>query len=223
MLRSSKLNDELSPVVDVSRALVPTRSVADGSRLIPSVKPVKRSWRVIARPSRGRYPWLAKVFTIGQGLRPVQEAISKCTILKLLPLHVALWRVAMQRNLNLTYGHLMTVLARHNHRRQARWRPRARATRETTWKTSCQDGEGLQGWRVHHAHLCRPHGIYQPFEELIPLTCITGQAFLSGGPWTLGLMDSRVASRYDLRSVSEAVAWCNLPVWIIRHHNMAPL
>ena len=74
LLRSSKLNDELSPVVDVSRALVPTRSVADGSRLIPSVKPVRRSCSVIARPSRGRYPWLAKVFTMGQGLRPDQKS-----------------------------------------------------------------------------------------------------------------------------------------------------
>jgi hypothetical protein len=44
------------------------------------VKPFKRIGSVIARPSRGRYPWLARVFTIGQGLRPDQVAFSKCAI-----------------------------------------------------------------------------------------------------------------------------------------------
>lgn len=67
--RSSRLKVELSPVVDVDKALVPTSSVAASSKLMASEKAVTRFAKLTLSPSRGRYPWLANVFTMGHGLR----------------------------------------------------------------------------------------------------------------------------------------------------------
>lgn len=120
LLRSSKLKDELSPVVDVSRALVPTSSVADGSKLIPSVKPFKRIGSVIARPSRGRYPWLAKVLTMGHGLRPDQKEVSKRAFFGFEAPLLILCEIPVETGEpadieKCTHDQLMTVLARDSH------------------------------------------------------------------------------------------------------------
>lgn len=68
--KSSRLKVELFPVVEVVRAFAPTSSVAAAARLTDALKAVMRSSMETLSPSWGRKPWLARVLTMGQGLRP---------------------------------------------------------------------------------------------------------------------------------------------------------
>jgi hypothetical protein len=60
--------------VEVVRAISPGVSVAAAARLIDSLSPVIRSSRETLTPLRGRNPWFASVFNMGQGLRPNSES-----------------------------------------------------------------------------------------------------------------------------------------------------
>ena len=60
--------------MEVVRAISPGVSVAAAARLIDSLSPVIRSSRETLTPLRGRNPWFASVFNMGQGLRPKSES-----------------------------------------------------------------------------------------------------------------------------------------------------
>jgi hypothetical protein len=60
--------------VEVVKAISPGPIVASAARLIDSLSPVMRSSREMLAPLRGRNPWFASVFNIGQGLRSKSES-----------------------------------------------------------------------------------------------------------------------------------------------------
>jgi len=68
MSKSSRLNVDAFPVVEVNRAIAPTSRVAADSRLIDVLNPVMRSSMETLTPLRRKKPWFAKVFTMGHGL-----------------------------------------------------------------------------------------------------------------------------------------------------------
>lgn len=68
-LRSSRLNVDALPVVDVWKAKLPNTSVASAATVKPVYAASESTPIVMPLPSRGRSPWLASALRAGQGDR----------------------------------------------------------------------------------------------------------------------------------------------------------